>query len=269
MPRNVSSEELMSTTTGYAPTSADYAIVAVMVLGAVPSVVCLAVRHAWVFRRALPGLNRFRRWVNLVEAVLVPLAIAGVWMWQHRPPEMLGLGLPTSTPALIALGLGVAWSIGIAAHCWSDIRHCRTCDECQREWREEIIKTYGRTPTELRRLPPYLGVLSAVVEEVIFRGFLIWVLTPLLGVVGAVIAAALCFGIGHAASMRWAFFATCVGLLLGIVYALTESLWGIMIAHVAQNLSVFLHHRALAAMAMPEPRSTDQASAAPSDRAEQ
>ncbi len=258
MHKKVHSEEFMSMIAGHAPTSADYAIVAVMVLGLVPSVVCLAVRLVGAFRHIHAGLGRFRRWMLIVEAALVPLAIAAAWVWHHRPPEMLGLGLPTSTPALIALALGIAWSIGIAVYCWSDVRHTRTCDDCRREWQEDIIKTYRLTPAELRRFPPCFGAFQAVVEEVIFRGFLIWVLTPLLGIVGAIIAAALCFGIAHAASLRWAFFATCVDLVLGTVYTLAESLWGIIIAHVAQNLSVFLHHLALAAMPTPEPLSTDQ-----------
>jgi len=257
----------MSMIAGHAPTSADYAIVAVMVLGLVPSVVCLTVRFVRAFPHIHAALDRFRRWMLVVDAILVPLAIAAAWVWHGRPPETLGLSVPTSTPALIALALGIAWSIGIAAYCWSDVHHIRTCDDCRREWHEDIIKTYRCTPAELRRLPPYIGASHAVVEEVIFRGFLIWVLTPLLGIVGAVIAAALCFGIAHAASLRWAFFATCAGLLLGTVYALADSLWGIMIAHVAQNFSVFLHHRALAAMPAPEPQSTDQASATPCDRA--
>jgi membrane protease YdiL (CAAX protease family) len=257
----------MSMASGHAPTPADYAIVAAMVVGFVPSLVCLAVRLAPAFRHIHAGMNRSRRWVRIVEVVIVPVAIATVCVWQHRPPELLGLGPPTSTPALIALGLGIAWSIGIAAICWSDVRHSRTCEDCRREFHEDTLKTYGRTPADLRRFPLYVGALQAITEEVIFRAFLIWVLTPLLGTIGAVIAAALCFGIAHAATLRWAFFATGVGLVLGTVYALTESLWGIMIAHVAQNLSVFLHHRALSVMPMREPVPTTDTSAAPSDSA--
>jgi membrane protease YdiL (CAAX protease family) len=245
------------------PSAADYAIVAVMALALVPSVAALALRRLPALRRLQPGLNRVRRWVLITEATLVPVAIAAVWVWHQRPPDMLGLGLPTSTPALVALGLGIAWSMGIAVYCWSDVRHTRTCEDCRRDWHEDTLKTYGRSPAELRRFPPYVGALQAVVEEVIFRAFLIWVLTPGLGVVGAVIAAAICFGAMHAASLRWAIFATCVGLVLGTVYALTESLWGMMIAHAAQNLSVFLHHRALAAMPAPARTSPAPTSEAP------
>ncbi len=247
--------------TGYTPTSGDHAIAAVTVLGLVASSVCLGGhrfgQRIWqrigAYRAIMAALNRVGRCILIAESTLVPLSIAAVWVWHQRPPEVLGLGLPTSLPALITLVVGVAWSLGIAVYCWNDVRHIRTCDDCRRAWHENIIKTYGRTPLELRRFPPYLGALQAVVEELVFRGFLIWVLTPLLGIVGAVIAAALCFGIAHAASLRWAFFAMCAGLALGTVYALTESLWGIMIAHATQNVSVFLHHRALAALPAPEP----------------
>jgi hypothetical protein len=181
----------MSITAAHAPMSADYATVAAMVVGFVPSVVYLAVKQVRAFGHIAGGLNRFQRWMLVGEAILVPLAIAAVWMHQHRSPDLLGLGLPTTTPALIALGLGIARSIVIAATCWSDVRHSRTCEDCRREFHDDMLKTYGTTSANLRRFPVYVGALQAAVEEVTFRGFLIWVLTPVLGTIGAVVAAAL------------------------------------------------------------------------------
>lgn len=83
--------------------------------------------------------------------------------------------------------------------------------------------------------------LSSLGEELLFRGLL----TP---TVGVVLSAAI-FGLAHQmkGSLRWvwAAWATCVGLLLGAIFALTGSLVGPLLTHAlvnAANLTYLRDH---------------------------
>ena len=77
-----------------------------------------------------------------------------------------------------------------------------------------------------------IAALSAVAEELVFRGLLM----PWIGVLGQ----ALLFGVAHAqlsgpSRWVWVAWASVVGLALGAMFALTGSLLGPMVAHAVIN----------------------------------
>lgn len=86
---------------------------------------------------------------------------------------------------------------------------------------------------------PALGLLSlaaGVGEEVLFRGFLQTGLVALAGPWAGIAAAALLFGLVHCLSLAYLLMATALGLLLGVAYAMTESLLLVITWHAVYDL---------------------------------
>ena len=83
-----------------------------------------------------------------------------------------------------------------------------------------------------------ISVLAAIPEELLFRG----AIQPDLGLLGA----ALIFGVLHALTRAYLIYATVAGLMLGIMFAATGSLWMPIGAHFAVDVVMFvllLHRR--------------------------
>ena len=80
-----------------------------------------------------------------------------------------------------------------------------------------------------------LGVWGPFAEEMFFRGFILSGLTTRFSVTFALIASSLIFGLSHIAiSVIIPVFIS--GILLGVLYIKTRSIWPCIAAHGAQNL---------------------------------
>ena len=87
-----------------------------------------------------------------------------------------------------------------------------------------------------------LGILPGVTEEIVARGILFRVVEEGVGSWAALVFSALLFGFGHAANPGatvWSSVAIAIeaGLLLGMAYAWTRSLWFCMGLHAAWNFT--------------------------------
>ena len=87
-----------------------------------------------------------------------------------------------------------------------------------------------------------LGLLPGVTEEIVARGILFRVVEEGVGSWAALVFSALLFGFGHAANPNatiWSSVAIAIeaGLLLGMAYAWTRSLWFCMGLHAAWNFT--------------------------------
>lgn len=87
-----------------------------------------------------------------------------------------------------------------------------------------------------------IGLLPGITEEIIFRGVLFRVVEDAFGTWIALILSALVFGLlhwGNPNATWWSSFAIAVeaGLLLGMAYACTRSLWFVMGLHAAWNFT--------------------------------
>lgn len=81
-----------------------------------------------------------------------------------------------------------------------------------------------------------LAIVSGVSEEVLFRG----ILQTQFGV----IAASILFGLAHVwrkDAVSYGLYAAFIGVLLGGVYALTQNLWGPIMAHTLNNFVAILY----------------------------
>ncbi len=173
-------------------------------------------------------LKRYWRTMGLAGALLLFLAID--WLLAERPLVLLGLAVRPSLAGWI--GLAVAFvtlaALGLLAR-----RFRKSADEAT-EW--DALVMLPQNATELR-----VFVLFAVVIgfawEVLFRGFLLWFLTPLLGIVGAVLIAATAYGLAHGyKSPRQLIGSLVAALLFTAAYALTGSLWWLVVVHIGLPL---------------------------------
>ena len=77
-----------------------------------------------------------------------------------------------------------------------------------------------------------LSVTAGICEELLYRGYLTWVLTPWLGYLGAMLGATLLFGLGHAYQGRkGAMRATLAGAVMAAIVLATGWLVPAMIVH--------------------------------------
>jgi membrane protease YdiL (CAAX protease family) len=88
-----------------------------------------------------------------------------------------------------------------------------------------------------RRLWWGISVTAGVVEELLFRGFLIWYFAAMLPLAVAALVASISFGVGHAyQGVKGVVGTGGVGLLMSALYLLSGSLWLPMILHAAVDV---------------------------------
>ena len=135
--------------------------------------------------------------IVLAEEWLVTIAILLRWATTDRPWAALWLVRPTPW------GLAAA-SVLIAVTAWFLLARGRTVARLSSESRLAAGRRLGtigdslpRTPREHRWFMA-LSITAGFCEELLYRGFVVWALTPTLGLYGAAATSVIIFGIGHA-----------------------------------------------------------------------
>lgn len=192
---------------------------------------------ATIFRKALsrpkPSVVA-QNWSVIVPSLVGSLVLLIGWHWMGRPYAALGLGLPIGKAGLFGLLFDVAL-LGLFVYLlfFRAISPARIAELREPSpGRDTLPETAGALA-----LYSIAGVAAAICEELLFRGFLFWLLTPVIGVWGALLASSALFGLGHAYQGTSGIIRTTfIGLALGTGYALTHSLWWLMVMHVIVNL---------------------------------
>lgn len=137
---------------------------------------------------------RARRWFGLgVMLVFWPLMAAGMALWhfEGRPWAALRLVMPSGW----RLWGSTALVLALALH------YTRTLVRIARSKRKriQIEGAAGLIPRTRSELGSWVAVsvTAGVCEEFVFRGYLIWVLTDLLGLWGAAAVSLVIFGLAH------------------------------------------------------------------------
>lgn len=79
-----------------------------------------------------------------------------------------------------------------------------------------------------------VGIIGPIIEEIIFRGLILNELKRNINIVAAVFIQALLFGAYHL-NLSQAIYAFPLGLILGLVYVKTRSIWGSILIHIFFN----------------------------------
>lgn len=85
---------------------------------------------------------------------------------------------------------------------------------------------------ELRWFTGGVSVSAGVCEELLFRGFILAIFTPTIGIVSSLLLGSILFGLCHI-YQGWAnvLRTGILGMLLGIIYLLSNSLWVVIVLH--------------------------------------
>ena len=196
-----------------------------------------------------------RYWFTLSRGWLAVAAVVAVWWFAQRPFVQLGLDIPVGIRGQAGF---LVTAIAAVVAGWQ-IRRLRTLSD------EDVDKALARigylkiVPRNRAELSVFLlvALTAGVWEELVYRGFLLWLLMPIIGVPGAIAASAAVFGIGHAyQGIRGVIATALVGLVFALLYAWTASLWWLMLAHalidVYGGVVTYTLHRMAAARHSPK-----------------
>ena len=160
--------------------------------------------------------------------------VAALWITRDLPLSALGLEMPTGVRLWVPLVLTAALA---AAQFSSGLRIAHLPDRTP--LRRRIGPAGSVLPHGASELPVFAGVaLSAgFCEELLFRGFVIWLFQPFMGWWIAAIASLALFTLGHLyqGTVGMIRCAT-LGAVMTVIVALTHSLWPAIILHAAIDL---------------------------------
>jgi membrane protease YdiL (CAAX protease family) len=218
------------------PALTDYALLAFFSLG----LLAWELRWGWPLTRAAlrsgaPGVRpRIYRRVMAIQWGLT-LLVAAWWAHTDRPWTALGIIVPSNwrLAASIAAILGTAILFGAQARAFAALP-----DDRRDALRERMAPRIGDTALVLPRTALEgrwffaLALTAGVCEELLYRGYAVWVLRPAFGPWGAAFASVVVFGAGHLyQGRRGALRATVAGSVLGALALALGSVVPGMIVH--------------------------------------
>lgn len=188
-----------------------------------------------------------RYWFIAIRGALLSALVIVAWGKAGRPFSALGLDLPVG----VAGRVGFAIDAVIVVYYLLKVQFSRRSPEELATTRDRLrqLGSYDMLPQTPREFAvyPIAAIAGSTCEELLYRGFLIGTLAPLIGSASAVLLSSALFGLGHVYQGRFGVLRTTViGVALGTAFALTDSLWWLIIAHCIVNLSgVLLARRML------------------------
>jgi len=213
---------------------ADLAVVA-LPLVAMP---LLSIRLRRIF--AGTGTDRFPRLRIYLRSMLAQwllvVCIAVLWVTRGRNPRALGLDLPLTIPGKAGLIVAAAAALALFAYLFVSLAKLDAAGRAKLLAKLAPSKIAPRTRGEAALFAP-VSLTAGIAEELLYRGYLFWFLVPATGFAAAVVASAAIFGMGHLYQGWRGMLSTAgVGLVLGVLYAVTGSLWWVMILHAVIDL---------------------------------
>lgn len=217
----------------------DDVVLAVILIGPIFEWLWYWPRFVRAIRARIP-LARARFYRNIIIAKwVVTLYVLGLWIVTGRPFSATRLGL--SSPLRLGAGFLIAGLIvSLLVVQAQKVRRVLTRPEAVARLRAKFAFADPLVPeTNGERWGFWLVSISAgICEEIVFRGFLLWLLTAWFGLVGAVLISSIIFGFAHiylgfAQVPRTAI----VGLVFALIVVATGSLWPAMVIHAAVDMS--------------------------------
>jgi hypothetical protein len=180
--------------------------------------------------------NLVARYMSMVVRALAISALI-LWSWHAlgRPYAALGLNAQSSLPAKLGFGICGAFVCYLLYSLLLQKIPAEKLAELRKKM--ESLRITPRTPAEFATFP-LVVLIAGPMEELLYRGFLFWALTPLTGLWGAVALSSILFGLAHIYQGWSGVLRTgLIGLAYAIGYALTHSLWWLMLLHILMNAS--------------------------------
>lgn len=166
------------------------------------------------------------------------LAFMGIVLWQVQDRDWALLGFSLRIDGLFLLGIALvvvgAWFF--VAQLQGVRRSDRTLLNALQKEFDSLKPLLPHTKKELRTFYG-LSITAGIVEELLWRGYLIWYLSNYFPTWVAAVISAILFGIGHAYQGIANVPKLClVGLVFSALYLLSGSLWLPMLLHAAMDI---------------------------------
>jgi membrane protease YdiL (CAAX protease family) len=173
--------------------------------------------------------------ITLVRGIAIIAYIITLWRLNGRSFRLLGLGAPTN------LGSHIGFILDLVLAAFFAIQYLRlgTLSPQQLAKFQEAMKSQKIAPRNSAEFSAFcfLAVIGSTSEELLFRGFLIWFFSPVVGLVGAIACSAIVFGVAHAyQGWRNVVSTALAGAIFAVAYVATGSLWWLIIAHILMNI---------------------------------
>ena len=191
--------------------------------------------NSWLRAGRASARRRFYYWTMAVEWVLT-LVLLFWWLAAGRSLGDLGLvpRMGSYQIFVVAAGLALTWVL------FPQMNRVLEDDDDLRKVRESMggLRALAPSSNDEQRVFMWLSLTAGLCEEMLYRGFLQYVLTGILGVWPALVLAALIFGLGHVYQGGEGILKTGgVGLLFGLLAMFSGSLYTGMILHAAVDLT--------------------------------
>lgn len=171
-----------------------------------------------------------RYFANLAELTFLLGALALQWLTQGRSAASLGLDIPVGTYGLIGLVLAAALIVTLA------VATARMKRDTPAPAGTSGADVFPETPAETA----VFGVSTVVAAagwEILYRGYLLWALTPLTGQIAAIALAATAYGLAHGFKSKVQLGGSiAMALIFTVAYAVSGSLWWLIAIHMALPL---------------------------------
>jgi len=182
--------------------------------------------------KASPTGTRTERYLRSLRVAgrLLVLLLA-VWVVYDRPVAWLGLDRPPSQAGLIGLGVAAVLLLGLAGTTLfikprpADAKTMAAAGamlpQTQLEWRLFLL----------------MALVLGAGWELLYRGYLVWVLEPHIGTPLTVALSAIAYGVAHGYRGPKMFAGSLASaLLFTLAFVWTRSLWWLMAIHIALPL---------------------------------
>ncbi len=181
-----------------------------------------------------PGRARmFFMSTSMIMVWTLVAAIGVLWLFEARSWGALRLVMPHGWRLWGSMGLVLLLVLALA------IAYARTVTRITRRKRQKPVERVNPNAIELYPHTPYelgmwlaLSLSAGICEELVFRGYFLWVFQPMFGLWGAAAFSVVTFGLAHAyRGVKGILGAGTVGLLLTSVVLISGSLWPAIALH--------------------------------------
>lgn len=181
-----------------------------------------------------PGRARLWLWSSaMIMLWALVAAIVLLWLFEARSWGALRLVMPHGWRLWGSMGLVLLLVLALA------IAYARTVARITRRKHPKPVERANPNAIELYPHTPYelgmwlaLSLSAGFCEELVFRGYFLWVFQPIFGLWGAAAFSVVAFGLAHAYQGVKGILATAtVGLLLTLVVLFSGSLWPAIALH--------------------------------------
>lgn len=181
--------------------------------------------------------NRARLYREIMALEWIAVAVLAVTWWAlARPVANLGLVVPQGIGFWIGLGV-VVMLTAFLYRSWRNVGSLAEDEKAkQRVLLGDLVQFLPRSSMEFRYFVG-LSITAGIVEELIYRGFLLWYLALYVPLWVAVLLSSLIFGIGHGyQGVTGAIKTLLVGAAFAVMYVATGSIWLPIVAHAVLDI---------------------------------